>query len=198
MNRVKAFGLPLAFAAGLAFGPESQGQTPDSKPAQSESKSWLGRLIGRGEKPSQSNELPKSAQLPESGQSIVRPPSYGPLSPETLADALKAEQEAYLRRMDVCTRLRALASDNDDETLLARADRLEQQATALYHQRVSRLGVKGNLRGRFESEIQTVSSESRIAEKLGDSTDPRANSATGQGAPTKPVASSNNTQRGVR
>ena len=37
---------------------------------------------------------------------IVAPPSG-----EVLADAVKAEMDAYVRRLDVCTRLRQIAAE---------------------------------------------------------------------------------------
>jgi hypothetical protein len=62
-----------------------------------------------------------------------------------MAEALQAEQEALLRRLDVCTRLRQTAAESNDAKLLERANLLEEEATALYHSRVARFGVKGNI-----------------------------------------------------
>lgn len=68
--------------------------------------------------------------------------AVGPLSDEVLLAVLRAEKDAYTRRMDVCLRLKEIALDTKDERLEAKANELERQATAAYHERVSRLGVK--------------------------------------------------------
>lgn len=66
----------------------------------------------------------------------------GPLSEETLLAVLRAEKEAYTRRMEVCNRLREIAFQTNDEGLERKVNELEKQATATYHERVNRLGVK--------------------------------------------------------
>ena len=71
----------------------------------------------------------------------VRPP-VGPLSEEVLLGVLQAEKDAYTRRLDVCHRLREIALQNNDDKLEAKANELEKQAFATYHERVSRLGAK--------------------------------------------------------
>jgi hypothetical protein len=68
------------------------------------------------------------------------------MDPVVLAEALKAEQDAYQRRLDVCLRLRELAAELNDDRLATQALDLERQATALFHQRAARLGVKASLR----------------------------------------------------
>lgn len=69
-------------------------------------------------------------------------PAVGPLSDEMLLAILRAEKDAYTRRMEVCLRLKEIAHQQHDEKLEAKAGELEKQATATYHERVSRLGVK--------------------------------------------------------
>jgi len=71
----------------------------------------------------------------------VRQP-VGPLSEEMLLGILKAEKDAYTRRLDVCQRLREIALQSNDEKLEAKANELEKQAFAAYHERASRLGAK--------------------------------------------------------
>ena len=84
----------------------------------------------------------------------ARPPvAVAPLEPAALAEALKAEQDAWGRRLEVCLKLRVVGNDANDEALLKRADDLEKQATALYHSRVARLGVKAPLRGKSEAAL---------------------------------------------
>jgi hypothetical protein len=70
------------------------------------------------------------------------PPTISaPLPPSVLADALRAEQDAYLRRVSVCTELRRVAIERGDDILARQADELERQAAALYNARVAGLGV---------------------------------------------------------
>jgi hypothetical protein len=73
----------------------------------------------------------------------VRPPVIvEPLPPDVLAEAVRAEQDAYIRRLDVCTRLREIAAEKADDKLTQQAAELEKQAFALYEARVAKLGVK--------------------------------------------------------
>ncbi len=69
-----------------------------------------------------------------------RPKLVGPLDPALKAEAVRAEQDALTRRLDVCNKLRQMAGG--DDALVKQADRLEEQATALYHRRVGHLGVR--------------------------------------------------------
>jgi len=72
-----------------------------------------------------------------------RPPVVvEPLPPDELAEAVRAEQDAYIRRLDVCTRLKQVAAEKADDKLAQQAADLERQATALYERRVAKLGVK--------------------------------------------------------
>ncbi|HUR54692.1 MAG TPA: hypothetical protein VMZ71_11210 [Gemmataceae bacterium] len=64
-----------------------------------------------------------------------------PHAPEVLADALRAEQEAYLRRLSVCGELRRVAGETNDDALTRQAEELERQAASVYNQRVAALGV---------------------------------------------------------
>ena len=133
MHRYGAWGLSAALAFGPAVTTAVAAEPPPARPAPAEAKPWYGRLFGSDE------PEPPAARPPEP----VRPPiATAPLSPEAVAAALRAEQEAYLRRLDVCTKLRHLAVQSGDDSLLQQADTLEQQATALYHGRVARFGVK--------------------------------------------------------
>ncbi len=68
--------------------------------------------------------------------------AVGPLSDEVLLGVLRSERDAYIRRMEVCLRLKEIALDAKDERLEAKVNELERQATAAYHERVSRVGGK--------------------------------------------------------
>ena len=133
MHRTAAWGLSAALAAGAAAPAFA------ADPAPSESKPWYARLVGGDSKKSDSEKTFAATPL--------RPPVvYGPMDPAALAEALKAEQDAYQRRLDVCLKLRQIAARTNDERLTEQADDLERQATGLYHARTARLGVKAALR----------------------------------------------------
>jgi hypothetical protein len=135
MHRYAAWGLSAALAVG--------GLAPlaAADPVEPARKPWYGRLFGgSAPKPAPETEDTFAAATP-------RPPVLiAPLDPSVLTDALRAEQDAYLRRMAVCLRLREIADKLGDDDLLHQADELERQATALYHQRAARLGVKAPAR----------------------------------------------------
>ena len=129
MLRSAAWGLAALAVAAPAFAADP----PADKPPE---KSWLGRLVGGTD--------PKPAGPPTFADTPARPPTpVGPLDPTVLADALKDEQAAWVRRLDVCLRLRELAAETNDEALSQQAEELERRATELYHARTARLGVKG-------------------------------------------------------
>ena len=114
--------------------------TPRDK---AEAPSWYSRFT-----PS----LPGGDKKPDA--TPARPPvAVAPLEPAALAEALKAEQDAWGRRLEVCLKLRVVGNDANDEAMMKRADDLEKQATALYHSRVARLGVKAPLRGKSEAAL---------------------------------------------
>ncbi len=134
MHRIAAWGLSAALTAGaLAPAAAADPAKPEEKPGLMSR--WLG---GSGKKPETEKTF---ADVPD------RPPVVvGPLDPAVLAEALRAEQDAWQRRMDVCLKLRKIALQLDDDRLAQQADELERQATALYHQRTARLGVKAGVR----------------------------------------------------
>jgi hypothetical protein len=65
-----------------------------------------------------------------------------PLSPDTIAEAVRAEQDAVLRRLDICDRLRKIGEDTNNSALIQQAEEMQKQVSAIYSARVSRLGVK--------------------------------------------------------
>src|SRR6478736_1605776 len=115
MNRFRAWGL----SAALAAGPPAD---PPRPPARG---TVFGKLFG-----------PKSPSAPK-GVPAVPPAPPAPLPPELLADALRAEQEAWSRRVAVCTELRRIGEESQNDLLIRQADELERQATAVYNQRVA-------------------------------------------------------------
>jgi len=124
MNRFRVWGLSAALAAGLG-GPAAAGDPP----APGEPTTLAQKLFG----PKQPKPAPATPQRP--------PTITAPLSPAVLAEALRAEQDAYLRRVSVCTELRRVAAERGDEALVRQADDVERQAAALYNARVAALGV---------------------------------------------------------
>lgn len=115
-----------------------------------ESAPWYSRVLG-GEKKAEADKT--------FGNTSARPPVLiAPLEPAVLADALKAEQEAWERRLEVCHKLRVLAAAANDESLERQAGDLEKQATTLYHHRAARLGVKAPLRGTPEPVTRSLTS----------------------------------------
>ena len=132
MHRRAAWGLCAALAAGAAA------PALAADPAPSESKPWYARLVGGDSKKPEEKTFGSTAAKP----GVV----YGPMDPAALAEALKAEQAAYQRRLDVCLKLRQIAVRTNDDQLTEQADELERQATALYHARTAKLGVKAALR----------------------------------------------------
>lgn len=161
MHRLGAWGLTAALAAGPSAGFAAD-PSADAKP-------WYARLLG-AKPPTAEPPAPTTPPAP-------RPFVAGPLDPDTLKEALRAEQDAYLRRLDVCSKLRQLAVESNDDKLLERADSLEQQATALYHQRTARLGVRGGPKGSYGPTTAVArKSEETLDRKLGTgaATDPLA------------------------
>src|SRR5207244_598419 len=75
------------------------------------------------------------------GPVAAAPVPSKPLSPEAVADAVKAEYVAWDRRMKVCDALREAATERKDTALMGQVDELERQAHAIYKQRVAALGV---------------------------------------------------------
>ncbi len=130
MSRRFAIALGIALTAAAA-------QSADPPPAKpTESRSLAARLNPFG-----SSDKGKPAPAPG------RPaPSVGPLAPDVMIGALRAEQDAYARRLNVCTELRRVAANTKDDKLANQADELERLAEQTYNLRISKLGVKSQHR----------------------------------------------------
>jgi hypothetical protein len=131
MKRIRLLGLSAALAAGGTVAAAD----PPAPPPPREQTTLMNKLFGP--KP------PKPVGPTIAGATVPqRPPTItAPLPPEVVRDALRAEQDAYLRRLSVCTELRRVAAEKGDDALSRQADELERQVTALYHARVNGLGV---------------------------------------------------------
>jgi len=143
MSRRSAIALGIAVTAQAA-------QSADPPVAKSpESRSLVSRLNPFG-----GTDAGKPAPAPG------RPaPSVGPLAPDVMIGALQAEQDAYARRLDVCTELRRVAVSTKDDKLGMKADELERLAEQTYNLRIAKLGVKSQHRSapadKLDSELGT-------------------------------------------
>ena len=125
MKRIRVWGASAALACGLG-GPVAAADSP----APIEQTTLMKKLFGpKAAKPAGTTASPQPTTI------------TAPLAPEVLADALRAEQDAYLRRVSVCTELRRVAIEKGDDALARQADELERQASTLYNARVAGLGV---------------------------------------------------------
>lgn len=135
MHRFRVWGLSAALAAGV--GGQLAAADPPAKPA--DDRPWYKKMLGTNPA-----AAPKPAgPVARSGPVMPgRPPVVAaPLPPEVVADALKAEQDAFLRRLSVCSQLRQVGLETNNDSLVRQADELERQATALYNARTAALGV---------------------------------------------------------
>ena len=158
--RLGALGAAVGSALGLwgAAGSLAHAAEPTPK---AETPSWLDRLTPNlgGKKPAGGGKT--FADTPS------RPPAaVAPLEPAALAAALRAEQDAWDRRLEVCHKLRVIGDETNDEKLIRRANELEAQATALYHSRAARLGVKPKLRGQSQPTAGPTTTPARVFQEV--------------------------------
>jgi hypothetical protein len=129
MNRFRAWGLTAALAVSAAVPAKAADDPPVPARQPGEQTTLFDKLFGPKPK--------KPAPATGAKASTIT----APLPPEIVAGALRAEQDAWERRMSVCLKLRQVAADKNDEALSRQVDELERQATALYTTRVAALGV---------------------------------------------------------
>ncbi len=130
MYRFRAWGLAALAAAGATAAGASDPPSRASRPAQPTTTVY-DKLFGK--KPA------KAAPAP--GKTDPAPPVAPGLPVDVKAAALREEQDAYERRMAVCLKLREIAVQQNDDSLLRQVDDLERQAGALYHARTAALGI---------------------------------------------------------
>lgn len=178
MNRLRLWGLSAAVAAGMG-GPAIAAAPPVAQP---EKMTLMKKLVG-----------PPTARAPGPTVRASGPPTiYAPLPPSLLADALRAEQDAYLRRVSVCTELRRVAIQRGDDLLARQADELERQAAAVYNARVAGLGVsqvKAPLpepRGTGLANLDSPTAPEQAAQQLSAPAAPVAGTTTAQVREVKP------------
>lgn len=123
MNRFRVMGLSVALAVG--WGSLAHAANPTT-----ENSTLMKKVFGP------SKPKPTGPVTPQRPVTISTP-----LAPDQLAEVLRAEQDAYLRRVSVCTELRRIAVERGDDTMVKQADELERQVGAVYNARVAALGV---------------------------------------------------------
>ena len=134
MRRFRVWGVAAALAVGASAPSVAVAADPPS--ATTDSRPWYKRMFSRAPKPA--GPTVRSGPVAAAPD---RPPTSSPLTPDMVAVAFQAERDAYLRRLDVCLKLRQAALDRNDDALTRQVDELERQAKAIYEQRVSALGV---------------------------------------------------------
>src|SRR4051794_37503857 len=107
--------LAVGASAPAAFSADPPATTTDSRP-------WYKRMFSSAPKPAG----PTVRSGPVTAAPPDRPPASAPLTPDAVASAFKAESDAYLRRMDVCLKLRQAALDRNDDALMRQVDELER------------------------------------------------------------------------
>ena len=95
---------------------------------------WYAKLT-----PGKAEPQPAAPTFADAGPRLK---AVGPLDAVALLEAVKAEQAACDRRLEVCRKIREIALANNDEPLGREAEELEQKTVALFKQRVARFGGK--------------------------------------------------------
>ena len=130
MRRVGSWGMTAALIVGLggavvfAGGPDN-----DVKPAP---KGWLSGLFT--DKPKPPAKVDKKP--------VETPPEMTPPSVELAAVERQRQENAMLRRMEVCDRLRAIALQSNNEALMHQAEELLMRAEELYRQKTAGLPMQ--------------------------------------------------------
>ncbi|MBM3979928.1 MAG: hypothetical protein FJ304_06525 [Planctomycetes bacterium] len=122
-------------AAALALGASAvSGAEPTTG---TDARPWYKRMFSSGPAPVQVGPTVRTG----AGTAVPTRAPTTTLTPEIVADAVKAEYVAWERRMSVCNELRRVAYEKNDEALVRQVEELERQVNATYQQRVSALGV---------------------------------------------------------
>ncbi|MFO0802626.1 MAG: hypothetical protein U0791_05820 [Gemmataceae bacterium] len=97
---------------------------------------------------------PKAGPTARTNNAPPRSTAPATLPPDVIATSLRAEQEAWERRMSVCLKLREAAIQANDEALLKQVDDLERQATALYTARTKVLGLPKSAPAEMDTDVR--------------------------------------------
>jgi hypothetical protein len=127
------------------------GDGSDLPPAPGAGGSWFGSLFGSTAK------ARKADNQPGTWTERASPDAIAPVKTPTVVEetaSLRAREEAkYLRRLQVCDRLKDIAEQTGDAALGRRADELNARAEELYLKRTANLPAA---RAIFESDRKTL------------------------------------------
>jgi hypothetical protein len=133
--------ITLLIGLGVAVGQTRAADEDDDKPAAAP-KAKYGRGPGLVQRLFQSNEKPadKKPAANKPKATDEKQAEKKPVSAPEGAVAVRAKEEAaWIRRLQVCDRLKNLANQNNDDELYRQAEELEQRAWAVYLQRTAHL-----------------------------------------------------------
>ena len=115
-------------------------------PAEEKSVPWYRWLwLGERSKPSTTKATAAAKENPKTPAKTVAAPVKQPPAP-TLAD----EQRVFLERLKAIDKIRKIANELGDEELLKKTYDLEEQAEAVFMQRIARLSDRGDDRAVLE------------------------------------------------
>src|SRR6185437_1554124 len=125
MRRLGSGGVTAALIVGLGLSvTTAEGADNDAKPP-----------VGKGLLSGLFHEKPRT-QATKSTTPIEATPQ-----PASSTESVAAEQQrhmnALMRRMEVCDRLRMIANQTGNETLMSQADQLEDRANAIYRRQTA-------------------------------------------------------------
>jgi hypothetical protein len=127
----------------LALGLAAPALAADPPAAEDTSVPWY-RWLFLGER---SKPTPTTPPPPVAGATRpTQPAQAAPVTKEALARMVAEEQRIYLERLRAISRIRELANELNDETLMRKADELEVQAEELYRLRTAKLPGLGENR----------------------------------------------------
>jgi hypothetical protein len=128
MNRYWIWGLSCALVAGM--GALALAGDPNMQPNQTTLVQYVSNMFSS-----------QSAKSSGAGSTVSPPTITAPLAHDVLVKCVKDENEALLRRTNICEALRNIAAEKGDTALARKADDLERQANSLYNARIAALGV---------------------------------------------------------
>ena len=161
----------LAIALGVASGAFAQKPTdqPANKPTEKSTEgSWWDSWFGNKPQPEPKKKAPPA------------PPSRPSMADKALE--LDRQQNAYLRRLAVCDRLREVARETGNNSLQEEADRLEALAMKVYQKHANQLlgAASGTL---LEDDSLSASATLQITSPGGPTDKPSLGASTSEKSP---------------
>ncbi|MBP3959455.1 hypothetical protein J8F10_29780 [Gemmata sp. G18] len=153
MSRLRVWGV----AAALAVGAGAPAIAADAPTTATDTRPWYKRMFVSAPKP--------AGPTVRSGPVTGGPRPSAPLPPDVVQSAVKAESDALLRRLTVCTELRQVALEKIpvDEALMRQVDEMERQANAVYQARVAALGVSKHAKAPLPTSSSSFASSFDLA-----------------------------------